>query len=228
VLLFEETAMTRHLPISLLCFALICSASAEAQILQPGVEPQPLPGTPTPDFTPPRNFPRASRQTAPARTRPGQRGTNTAGPNTPAGPGGPAATRPRQPALNPFAVPAGLSEPIENLLTDLGYQSGKSFPLTPGTSYDLAFACFANGYYADAIVLASHGLQMCNDARLHLVKGVCELHQGCNDAAEHTATEFRSALADQQLFGIEAARERINDPWAVRFADMVQYQAIGR
>jgi hypothetical protein len=69
---------------------------------------------------------------------------------------------------------------------------------------------------------------MCNDARLHLIKGVCELHRGLGPTAEQTATDFRNAMAGNQTFGIAAARERINDPWAVRFSDIVEYQATGR
>jgi hypothetical protein len=227
--------MTRHLPISLICltlscFTLICAADADAQILQPGAEPQPLPGTPMPEFTAPRSFPRMRRQ-VPPRTRPGQPVPNSPGPGVPATTGpaanGPQQTGPRQPTLSPFAVPSGLSAPINDLLSDLGYQSGKTFPLTPSTSYDLAYECYANGYYADAILFASHGLRMCNDARLHLIKGVCELRRGQTSVAEQTAGEFRNSLGAQQVYGMEAARERINDPWAVRFVDIVQYQSTG-
>jgi hypothetical protein len=130
--------------------------------------------------------------------------------------------------LSAFEVPSGLSEPIQHLLTDLGCQSGKTFPLTPHTTFDLAYKCYADGRYADAIVFASHGLRMCNDARLHLIKGVCELHRGLGTTAELTATDFRNAMAANQIFGIDAARERINDAWAVRFADIVEYQTTGR
>jgi hypothetical protein len=129
--------------------------------------------------------------------------------------------------LSVFVVPVGLSEPIDNLLEDLGYQAGKTFPLTPQTTFDLAYKCYADGRYSDALVFASHGLRMCNDARLHLIKGVCELHRGLTTAAELTAVDFRNALAAQQVFGINAARERINDARAVRFADIVEYQATG-
>jgi hypothetical protein len=125
-------------------------------------------------------------------------------------------------------VPPGLSEPIEHLLTDCGYQSGKTVPLTPLTTFDLAYKCYADGRYADAIIFASHGLRMCNDARLHLIKGVCELHRGLGPTAERTAADFRKAVAEQQTFGLDAASERVNDPWAVRFADIVEYQATGR
>ena len=130
--------------------------------------------------------------------------------------------------LSAFVVPPGLSEPIEYLLSDLGYEDGKTVPLTPHTTFDIAYLCYADGRYADAIVFASHGLRMCNDARLHLLKGVCELHRGLGTAAELTATDFRNAIAAQQVFGLDVAHERINDPWAVRFADVVEYQATGR
>jgi hypothetical protein len=130
--------------------------------------------------------------------------------------------------MSAFVVPPGLSEPIQHLLSDLGCQSGKTVTLTPHTTFDLAYKCYADGRYADAIVFASHGLRMCNDARLHLIKGVCELHLGSGPNAESTASDFRHAMASNQTFGIDAARERINDPWAVRFADLIEYQATGR
>jgi hypothetical protein len=130
--------------------------------------------------------------------------------------------------LSAFSVPPGLSERIDYLLTDLGYQAGKVFPLTPHTTYDLAFECYAHGLYGDAIVFASHGLRLCNDARLHLIKGICELHLGKGPAAELTAVDFRNAVATQQLFGMDVAHERINDAMAARFADIVEYQAVDR
>jgi hypothetical protein len=140
----------------------------------------------------------------------------------------PAASGPRQTLPSAFVALPGLSERIDYLLSDLGYESGKTVPLTPHTTFDLAYKCYADGRYSDAMLFASHGLQLCNDARLHLIKGVCELHRGMGAAAEQTAANFRSALAGQQLFGIDAARERINDPMAVRFEDLIEYQAIGR
>ena len=221
--------------ISLVCFALSCSAAAEAQLIPQGPEPQPLPGAPNPDFTAPRRFPRARPQGPPSTMAPNQRprgpaaiGQRSAGP----GPNGPAVVAPgpagpRQPTLSVFAPVTGLSEPIDNLMDDLGYQAAKTIPLTPRTCFDLAYACYADGRFDDAIIFASHGLRMSNDARLYFIKGVCELHRGLTSAAEQTAGDFRTAMANQQFFGIEAARERINDARAVRFADMVEYQATG-
>jgi hypothetical protein len=130
--------------------------------------------------------------------------------------------------ISAFVELHGLSEPIEYLLDDLGYQDGKTVPLTPHTTFDLAFKCYADGRYADAMVFAGHGLRLCNDARLHLIKGVCQLHLGQGPAAELTAADYRNAIAAQQVFGLDVARERINDPWAVRFADIVEYQSAGR
>jgi hypothetical protein len=227
--------MISKVAISIVCFALSCSAAAQAQLIPQGLEPQPMPGAPNPDFTAPRGFPRARPQVPPSTTAPTQRARGPAaigqrpagsGPNGPAvvapGPAGP-----RQPTLSVYAPVTGLSEPIDDLMDDIGYQAGKTVPLTPQTCFDLAYACYADGRFADAMIFASHGLRMCNDARLYLIKGVCELHRGLNSAAEQTAGEFRSAMANQQFFGIEAARERINDARAVRFANIVEYQATG-
>jgi hypothetical protein len=186
--------------------------SAQAQVIQPGAEPQPSPGSP--NVEPPR-APRTRQAIPPARTRPApQADAPTAGM--------------RRPMLSAFVAPGGLSEPLENLLADLGYESGKTVPLTPHTTFDLAYKCYADGRYSDAMVFASHGLRMCNDARLHLIKGVCELQRGMVTAAELTAVDYRNAIAGQQLFGIDVARERINDSMALRFSDIVEYQATGR
>jgi hypothetical protein len=77
-----------------------------------------------------------------------------------------------------FVVLPGLSERIDYLLSDFGYEAGRTLPLTPHTTFDLAYKCYADGRYSDAM--------------------------------------------------IDAARERINDPMAVRFEDLVEYQAIRR
>ncbi len=231
--------MIRTLPISLIAVAMTLTASAQGQVTQPGAQPQPVPHTPTPGFHWDQQYPRMRRQgpptqatpIAPGPTAPGPNGPgpNVPGPNAATDPG-PAPNTPippRRPTLSTFVIPTGLSEPIEYLLLDLGYQSGKTFPLTPHTTFDLAYKCYADGRYDDAIVFASHGLRMCNDARLHLIKGVCELHQGHGTAAEMIAVDFRNAIAGQQVFGLDAARERINDARAARFADIVEYQVTG-
>ncbi|HEV3299184.1 MAG TPA: hypothetical protein VG055_06075 [Planctomycetaceae bacterium] len=226
--------MTRRLTVSLFCVAMTWSASVKGQVIQPGAQPQPLPHLSPPGFNLPQQYPRMRSQTPRPVRRPGVPAEMTPGPVPPgpsvAAPPGqaPVAAGPRQPMLSAFVVPSGLSEPIENLLSDLGFEDGKTFPLTPRTTFDLAYLCYADGRYADATVFASHGLRMCNDARLHLIKGVCELHRGFGTAAELTATEFRNAIAGQQVFGLDVARERINDARAVRFADIVEYQATGR
>src|SRR5580704_9674991 len=231
--------MTRRLTVSLVCVAMTWSASVKGQVIQPGAQPQPLPHLSPPGFNLPQQYPRMRSQTprpvrrpgAPAEMTPGPvpPGPVPPGPNVAAPPAQtPSAATPRQPTLSAFVVPSGLSEPIEHLLSDLGFEGGKTFPLTPRTTFDLAYLCYADGRYADAMVFASHGLRMCNDARLHLIKGVCELHRGLGTAAELTATEFRNAVTGQQVFGLDGAHERINDAWAVRFADIVEYQATGR
>ena len=231
--------MTRRLTVSLVCVAMTWSASVKGQVIQPGAQPQPLPHLSPPGFNLPQQYPRMRSQTPRHVRRPGAPAEMTPGPVTPGrvppGPSvaappsqAPVAAGPRQPTLSAFVVPSGLSEPIEHLLSDLGFEGGKTFPLTPRTTFDLAYLCYADGRYADAMAFASHGLRMCNDARLHLIKGVCELHRGLGSAAELTATEFRNAIAGQQVFGLDVARERINDARAVRFADIVEYQATGR
>ncbi len=107
--------------------------------------------------------------------------------------------------------------PATDLFETLGIEPVNVVPLTPMTSFDIAYKCYLQGMYSDAIVFARHGLTMCNDARLYLLKGVCELYLGQGAEAERTAAEFRNALNQQQVFGMEAAVERINDPLRVRF-----------
>jgi hypothetical protein len=194
-------------------FALTLTASVQGQVTQPGADPQPVPGGPAPTFQPPPR--RVGPRVAPSSVRP-----NSSVP--------PASGAARQPTLSAFAEPGSLSQRIDYVLSDMGYESGNTFPLTPHTTYDLAYKCYADGRYADAMVFASHGLRMCNDARLHFIKGICELHRGLGSAAERTAVDFRNAVADQQLFGMESVRERINDAMSTRFADIVEYQVTGR
>ncbi len=118
--------------------------------------------------------------------------------------------------------------PATDLFRTLGYDPVHSVPLTPETSFDIAYQCYIQELYADAVVFARHGLTMCNDARLYLLKGVCELHLARSAEAERTAADFRNALVQQQFFGMEVARERINDTLRVRFDTIVEYQNTGR
>lgn len=208
--------------------AVTMTASVKGQVIQPGADPQPSPGVPPVD-SPALRLGQRPRVMAPPATR-SPSVAPVARPSTSPVVARPRAdaNRPSQPTLSAFAMSPGLSEPLENVLSDLGYESGKTFPLTPRTTFDLAYKCYADGRYADAMLFASHGLRMCNDARLHLIKGVCELHSGMGTAAELTAADYRNAVADQQLFGVDSARERINDAMTLRFADIVEYQATGR
>jgi hypothetical protein len=135
---------------------------------------------------------------------------------------------PSRPLQSVFLIPSGLSMPPEDLYRILNYDPVTVVPLTPRTCFDIAYQCYLQEYYSDAIVFARHGLTMCNDARLHLLKGVCELHLGRGGDAERTASEFRNSLTQQQLFGIEAAHERINEPLSARFDSIVEYQNTGR
>jgi hypothetical protein len=118
--------------------------------------------------------------------------------------------------------------PAKDLFETLGYVPSSCVPLTPQTTYDIAYQCYIREMYDDAVIFARHGLTMCNDARLHLIKGVCELHLARGSEAEKTASDFRAALAQEQVFGMEAAAERVNDGLRVRFDNIVEYQSTGR
>ena len=135
---------------------------------------------------------------------------------------------PGRPLQSVFLIPSGLSMPATDLFETLGVEPVNVVPLTPTTCFDIAYKCYRQEMYADAIVFAHHGLTMCNDARLHLLKGVCELHLRRGADVEKTASEFRNSLNQQQAFGMEAAVERINDPLRVRFDQIVEYQDTGR
>jgi hypothetical protein len=134
---------------------------------------------------------------------------------------------PQRATISAFKIPAGLSLPVDQLFAELGSVPDSSVPLTPTTSYDLAYACYRRGLCSDAVVLANHGLEMCHDARLQLIKGVCLLHLGRDADAVRTAGDFRASLAHNQFFGLDAARERVNDPMRVRFDNIVEYQNTG-
>jgi hypothetical protein len=198
--------MIRRFAALLSCMAMTSAAVVEGQVIEERA--QPPAGAPAPDLLQPRRGPRVRVPAPPP--------TATIKP-----------AEPRRPMLSAFIVPPGLSQPIKYLLDDLGCESGKTVPLTPHTTFDIAYKCYANGLYSDAIIFATHGLRMCNDARLHLLKGVCELHRGQANVAELTATDYRNAIAAQQTFGLDVAHERINDAMAVRFSDVVEYQTTG-
>jgi hypothetical protein len=218
-----------------ICVAVLCVAWAlsietrsvnGAQFLQQAIPP----GAENPPEQSPPNAPPAAAPWS-NRFRRGIRPRFVPGPAPAGSPGmmrpapGPASGRPL-PSV--FAIPAGLSMRAPDLYQILGYDPVTSIPLTPQTCFDVAYQCYLQEYYADAVVLACHGLTMCNDARLHLLKGVCELHLARSADAERTATDFRNALTQQQFFGIEAAHERINEPLSVRFDSIVEYQNTGR
>jgi hypothetical protein len=207
--LTEEKLMIRRFAVLLSCIAMTSTALVEGQVIEERTQPQPPAGAPAPDSLQRRRGPRVRVPATPPA------GTTTA------------PVEPRRPMLSAFVVPPGLSQPIEYLFSDLGFESGKTVPLTPHTTFDIAYKCYAKGLYSDAMIFASHGLQICNDARLHLLKGVCEMHRGLGSAAELTAVDYRNAIAAQQMFGLDVAHERINDSMAVRFSDIVEYQATG-
>jgi hypothetical protein len=176
-----------------------------------------------PPVTPPGPAPNPFRRGMRSRFVPGSPRAVPPGMTQPAPPAAPS-----RPLQSVFLIPSGLSMPPEDLYRILNYDPVTAVPLTPQSCFDIAYQCYLQEYYSDAIVFARHGLTMCNDARMHLLKGVCELHLGRGADAERTASEFRNALTQQQFFGMEAAHERINEPLSVRFDAIVGYQDTGR
>jgi hypothetical protein len=114
----------------------------------------------------------------------------------------------------------GLSRPVGELFSALGYSSNGPAAWTPESSYDVAYACYIRGLYADAIVIADRGLALRNDARLQLIKGVCQLHLGHRSQTEASAAAYRAAVQHELTVGLAAALERVNDPLSVQFRGM--------
>jgi hypothetical protein len=131
---------------------------------------------------------------------------------------GVAVTRP-----SAFAAPVGLSMPAERLYAGLGYYPPYCLPMTSRTTYDLAHACFIRGLYEDAIAFANHGLTIRDDARLHLIKGVCLMHVGRCVEAEATVRRYLTAIDNKFVMGLANARERVNGPMRVRFEQIVEH-----
>jgi hypothetical protein len=194
--------------------------------VNPPPRPAPVPNRPGPRF----RFNIGSTPVAPPGTLRTVPGTPPAPPEPAGVPGNrpTAVVTPARPLQSVFLIPAGLSMPARELFDVLGVEPVTVVPLTPITCFDIAYKCYLEGMYSDAVVFARHGLTMCNDARLHLIKGVCELHLARGPEAEHTAAEFRTAFSQGQTFGLEAAMERVNDPLRVRFDQIVEYQNTGR
>jgi hypothetical protein len=201
---------------------------------QPPSEKTPPRTPPTPGLSRPNTFRPRNRPTVFPSPRPLFRPGVIQPPPRVTQPAPPSVTQPTPPAVparplqSVFLIPSGLSMPPEDLFLDLGYDPQTCIPLTPQTSFDIAYRCYARGLFRDALAFARHGLTMCDDARLQLLKGVCELHLGRCAEVEKTAGDFRAAIAQQQLFGLEVAQERINDPMSVRFDAIVEYQNTGR
>jgi hypothetical protein len=114
----------------------------------------------------------------------------------------------------------GLSRPVGELFSALGYSPNGSDAWTPELSFDVAYACYIRGLYADAIAVADRGVALRNDARLQLVKGVCQLHLGHRSQAESSAAAFRAAVEQRMTIGLETALERVNDSLSAQFRGM--------
>jgi hypothetical protein len=111
----------------------------------------------------------------------------------------------------------GFSRPVDELFSALGYSPSGPDAWTPESSFDVAYACYIRGLHADAIVVADRGLALRNDARLQLIKGVCQLHLGQRSQAESTAAAFHAAVEQGMTAGLGQALERVNDPSSVQF-----------
>jgi hypothetical protein len=122
-----------------------------------------------------------------------------------------------------FSYPDGLSMSAERLFERLGQCPTHCLPMTSETTFDLAYACFIRGMYDDAIALASHGLKLRGDARLYLLKGVCEMHVGRCSEAEETAEQYLNAVNGRNTIGLAIARERVNGPMRVRFEQILKH-----
>jgi hypothetical protein len=113
--------------------------------------------------------------------------------------------------------------PAESLFAHLGYYPAHCVPMTSDTTYDLAYACFIRGLYDDAIAFANHGLTLRDDARLHLIKGVCLMHVGRCVEAEATVEQYLNAVDNKNVIGLAIARERVNGPMRVRFEQILKH-----
>jgi len=111
----------------------------------------------------------------------------------------------------------GLSRPVGELFSALGYSPNGPDAWTPELSFDVAYACYIRGLHADAIVVADRGLALRDDARLQLIKGVCQLHLGRRSQAESSAAAYRAAAEKGMTVGLGAALERVNDSLSVQF-----------
>jgi hypothetical protein len=130
----------------------------------------------------------------------------------------------RRPSPSTFSYPPGLSMSAEVLFRRLGYIPADCLPMTSDTTYDVAFACFIRGMYSDAIAFTDRGLAIREDARLYLLKGVCEMNAGLCIEAEATADKYLQLLRmNKNLYGLAATRERVNGPMRVRFEQILKH-----
>lgn len=128
-----------------------------------------------------------------------------------------------KPSASPrLGLPSGLETPGSVLIPKLGYGPAHCFPLTPTTCFDAAYKCYTLGWYADALAFADEGLTMSNNARLYLLKAVCEMHLGhCDDAVNAMANYRLAEIIPAEGVGLYAAQERINNPMRLRLEALV-------
>jgi hypothetical protein len=116
-----------------------------------------------------------------------------------------------------FGSPDNLRTPMGRLLPALGFGPAHCFPLTPSTCFEVAYKCYCQRLYEDALAFTNHGLKQSNDSRLYLLKAVCLMHLGDCAGAESTIRMYRSALAvPANAGGLRSALTLVNDPMRVR------------
>lgn len=121
-----------------------------------------------------------------------------------------------------FGLPKGLETTGRVLIPKLGFGPAHCFPLTPTTCFDAGYKCYSLGWNADALAFADEGLTMSNNARLYLLKAVCEMHLGhCDDAANAMASYRLAEVIPSEAVGLYAAQERINEPMRLRLEALV-------
>jgi|GEM_PF-4983587 len=129
---------------------------------------------------------------------------------------------PKPAAVPRMGLPKGLETPGSVLIPRLGFGPAHCFPLTPTTCFDAGYKCYSLGWYADALAFADEGLTMSNNARLYLLKAVCEMHLGhCDDAVNAMANYRLSEVIPSEAVGLYSAQERINEPMRLRLEALV-------
>jgi hypothetical protein len=178
--------------------------------------PETPPPTPLPDTTvnPPRTDAPSETYAPPVPPVEGPLGPprSTTGPAAPANPT----------SIDWCLPPENLTIPEGELLTMLGYSPAHCFIYSQRNCFELALSCYRIGRYADAVLIADHGLRHGHYSPLLLIRGAAQIASGDCGGAQDAARQVYAANDYVNSRTYDTALERISGPDIGRVRELVQ------